>query len=122
MVITYEITNTSDIVKEYEVYTRLETTLRTSHTYKIIDSAYIEYEEGGSIIRTNYPDIETGNAQVFVLNVGLIPSSFTTEKEMNDGFTSLDDWWLNTDKPLPGIIIPKEKMRNQLPLTFIKKH
>jgi hypothetical protein len=28
MVITYEIVNTSDTEKEYEVYTRLETTLR----------------------------------------------------------------------------------------------
>ena len=45
MVITYEITNTSETEKEYEVYTRLETTLRTSHTYKIIDSAYTEFQE-----------------------------------------------------------------------------
>ena len=81
MVITYEITNTSETEKEYEVYTRLETTLRTSHTYKIIDSAYTEFQENGSIIRINYPFIETGNAQVFVMNAGLEPSSFTSEKK-----------------------------------------
>src|SRR3972149_8788481 len=32
MVVTYEITNASETEKEYEVYTRLETTLRTCHT------------------------------------------------------------------------------------------
>lgn len=110
MVITYEITNKSDVVKEYEVYTRLETTLRTSHTYKIIDSAFTEYEEGSSIIRTNFPFIETDSAQVFIMNAGLKPSSYTSQKVNNIRFTNLDDWWLNTDKPLPGIIIPKEKM------------
>ena len=110
MVITYEITNTSDTEKKYEVYTRLETTLRTSHTYKIIDSAFTEYEEGGSIIRTHYPYIETGNAQVFIMNAGLKPSSYTSQKVNNSRFTNLDDWWLKTDIPLPGIIIPKEKM------------
>ena len=83
MVITYEITNTSKAEKEYEVYTRLETTLRTSHTYKMIDSAYTEFQENGSIIRVNYPFTETGNAQVFVVNTGLQPSSFTTKQERN---------------------------------------
>src|SRR3989339_1816319 len=70
MVVTYEITNASETEKEYEVYTRLETTLRTCHTYKIIDSAYTEYQENGSIIRVNYPFTETGHAQIFVMNLG----------------------------------------------------
>jgi hypothetical protein len=121
MVLTYEITNTSDAEKEYEVYTRLETTLRTSHTYKIIDSAYTEYEEDGSIIRTNFPFVETGNAQVFIMNAGLKPSSFTTRKEMSNGFTNLDDWWLKTDESFPGIIIPKEKMSEPVAAYIYKK-
>ncbi|MBE0539150.1 MAG: hypothetical protein IH620_05510, partial [Ignavibacterium sp.] len=110
MVITYEIVNTSDTQKEYEVYTRLETTLRTSHTYKIIDSAYTEYEDNGSIIRINYPFIETGDAQVLTLNAGLKPSSFTSQKVNDNKFTNLDDWWLNTDESLPEKIIPKGKL------------
>ena len=108
MVMTYEIINTSDLEKEYEVYTRLETTLRTCHTYKIIDNAYTEFQENGSIIRTNYPFIETGNAQVFVMNCGLKPSSFTSRKEGKDEFKNLDDRWLNTDSSLPNEIISKE--------------
>ena len=109
MVVTYEITNTSATAKEYEVYTRLETTLRTSHTYKRIASAYTEFQHSGSIIRTNYPFAETGNAQIFVMNAGWQPSSFTTREDKNNGFTNLDDWWLNTDRSLPATIIPKEK-------------
>ena len=110
MVITYKLTNTSEIEKEYEVYTRLETTLRTSHTYKIIDSGYTEYQKNGSIIRINYPFTETGNAQVFLMNCGLQPSSFTAKNEENNRFKNLDDWWLNTNSPLPGKLINKENL------------
>ena len=108
MVITYEITNTSNNEKEYEVYTRLETTLRTSHSYNIVDSAYTEFQESGSIIRTSFPFIETGNAQIFVVNAGLTPSSFTSKNEKNSEYKTLDDWWLCTSDPLPGKIIQKE--------------
>ena len=108
MVVTYEITNTSGTTKDYEVYTRLETTLRTSHTYKLVDAAYTDFQTSGSIIRTNYPFTETGNAQVFVMNSGLQPSSFTTREPKDNRFTSLDDWWLNTHSPLPETLIPKE--------------
>ncbi len=121
MVITYEITNTSETEKDYEVYTRLETTLRTSHTYKMIDSAYTEFQKNGSIIRTNYPFTETGNAQVFVINSGLHPSSFTTETEKNNGFKNLDDWWLNTNSSLPGKIIQKEKPAEPVAAFIYKK-
>jgi hypothetical protein len=120
-VITYEIVNTSDTEKEYEVYTKLETTLRTSHTYKIIDSAYTEFEEDGSIIRANFPFIETGDAQVFVMNAGLKPSSFTSQKVNDNIFTNLDDWWLNTDESLPGKIIPKDKLNESVAAYIYKK-
>jgi glycogen debranching enzyme len=80
MVITYEITNTSHTAREYEVYTKLEASLRTSHTYKLVDSAYTSFQKKFSVIRVNYPFAETGNAQVFVMNVGLEPSSFATRE------------------------------------------
>lgn len=121
MMITYEITNTSDTEKDYEVYTRLETTLRTSHTYKTIDSAYTEYQENGSIIRVNYPFVETGNSQIFVINTGMEPSSFTTKKEIGNGFKNLDDWWLKNNSPLPEQIIPKEKLSEPVAAYIYKK-
>ncbi|MFA4922814.1 MAG: amylo-alpha-1,6-glucosidase, partial [Ignavibacteriaceae bacterium] len=121
MVITYEITNTSKTEKEYEIYTRLETTLRTSHTYKMIDSAYTEFQKNGSIIRANYPFTETGNAQIFVMNAGFNPSSFTTKNEKNNEFKNLDDWWLNTNSPLPEKIIQKEKPSEPVAAFIYKK-
>lgn len=121
MVITYEITNASASEKEYEVYTRLETTLRTSHTYKVIDSAYTKFQKNGSIIRANYPFTETGNAQVFVMNSGLQPSSFTTKTEKNNGSKNLDDWWLKTNGDLPGKLIQKDKLGEPVAAFIYKK-
>jgi len=107
MVITYEITNTSDIAKEYEVYTKLQTSLRTSHTYKLVDSAYTSFQEKSSVIRVNYPFTETGNAQVFVMNAGLGPSSFTTTEAGTGASKGLDDWWLHTSAPLQKKLLGK---------------
>lgn len=121
MVITYEITNTSDIKIDFEVFTRLESTLRTSHTYKTIDSAYTEYQEKGSIISVNYPFIETGNSQIFVINKGIEPSSFTTKKEIGDVFKNLDDWWLKNNSPLPEQLIPKNKLSEPVVAYIYKK-
>ncbi len=121
MVITYEITNTSDTDKNYEVYTRLETTIRTSHTYKTIDSAYTEYQKNGSIISVNYPFVETGNSQIFVINTGLEPLSFTTKKEISNGFKNLDDWWLKNNSPLHGQIIPQNKLTEPVAAYIYRK-
>lgn len=121
MVITYVITNKSKEEKDFEVFTRLETTLRTSHTYKIIDRAYTEFQENGSIIKTNYPFTETGNAQIFVMNSGLEPSSFTTQEEKDNGFKNLNDWWLNTNSPLPEKIIQKDKPGKPVTAFIYKK-
>jgi hypothetical protein len=122
MVITYEITNVSETEKEYEVYTKLETIIRTSHTYKLIDSAYTAFQDSGSIIRVDYPFIETGNAQIFVMNSGLKPSSFTTKDEITNEFKNLDDWWLNNYNPLPERIIQESNFGKPIAAFVYKKH
>ena len=93
MVITYLLTNKSKEEKEFEVFTRLETILRTSHSYNLKDSAYTEFEGNGLVIRINYPDNETGKAQIFIANAGLQPSSFTSTGIIDNRFSSLNDWW-----------------------------
>ncbi len=40
---------------------------------------------------------------------------------MNNKFTNLDDWWLNTDESLPGKIIPKEKFSEPVAAYIYKK-
>lgn len=109
MVITYEITNDSDTEKDYEFYTRMEVSLRTSHTYQKIDSGYTEYQPQNAIIRINYPYVETGNSQVFIMNAGIMPESFTSAAINENGFDNPDDLWLNTDGPLPGKTIGKKE-------------
>ena len=110
MVITYEITNNTNVEKEYEVYTRLDATLRTSHSYNIVDTAYTEYLKEGYTIKVNYPFVETGNAQVFLINAGLEPTSFTTKNLIDNEFKSIDDWWLNTNASLPSEIIGMQNL------------
>ena len=80
----------------------------------------LNFKKNGSIIRINYPFIETGNAQIFIANCGLEPSSFTSE-EMHNGFKNLDEWWLNTDSPLPKKIIQKEKLGKSVAAFIYKK-
>ncbi len=116
MVITYEITNKSNTEKDYEIYTRLETILRTSHSYKLKDKALTQFEKNGAIIRINYDEIETGNAQVFIANVGLLPSSFTTVGDIN-----LDEWWLNNNGPLTGKTIQKKTGKPAAAYIYKKK-
>jgi hypothetical protein len=108
MVVTYLITNKSKEEQDFEVFTRLETILRTSHSYNLKDSAYTEVEDSGTVIRINYPDIETGDSQIFIVNAGLRPSSFTSRGNIDNRFSSLDDWWLKTNAELPNMILPKE--------------
>lgn len=110
MVVTYEITNKSKNAKDYEIFIRIETILRTSHSYKLKDNAYTEFDENGSVIRINYDDIETGQAQIFIGNAGLLPSSFTTKAEFDGKVTRLDKWWLENDRFLPGETIQKETL------------
>ena len=121
MVITYEITNNTNDEKEYEVYTRLDATLRTSHTYNIIDSAYTEYLKNSSCIKINYPFIETGNAQVFVLNAGLEPSSYTTKELSESKFVNLDNWWIHSNASLPRELIDQKKLEKPTIAYIYKK-
>ena len=109
MVVTYLFTNISKEEKDYEIFTKLETILRTSHTYNLKENAYTESENTDSTLRVNYQDIETGNTQIFILNAGVQPSSFTSSGNINKKFSSLDDLWLNTNTTLPNTLIREEE-------------
>ncbi|HSP86936.1 MAG TPA: amylo-alpha-1,6-glucosidase [Ignavibacteriaceae bacterium] len=109
MVVTYLFTNISKEEKDYEIFTKLETILRTSHTYNLKENAYTESENAGATLRINYQDIETGNTQIFILNAGIQPSSFTSSANINKKFSSFDDLWLNTNTTLPNTLIREEE-------------
>ena len=42
-------------------------------------------------------------------------------KRNDNGFKNLDDWWLNTDNPLPEKIIQKEKLGKSVAAYIYKK-
>ncbi len=121
MIVTYEITNNTDDEEEYEVYTRLDATLRTSHTYNTVDTAYTEFLQNGSTIKISYPFVETGNSQVLITNTGLAPTSFTTKHLMDNEFNNPDDWWLNTNAPLPAEIINQKNLSKPTMAYIYKK-
>ncbi len=73
MVVSVEVTNYSDSTAIFELDTRLETTIRTCHTFRWIRPANSEnYPENGAAI-THYNDKEVKNIVVFVSNAGEHP-------------------------------------------------
>ncbi|MGE5352774.1 MAG: hypothetical protein ACM3P0_11870, partial [Acidobacteriota bacterium] len=78
MVVTYTITNKTSSSQIFEFDTHLETSLRTSHTFKLKDSAWTAFDKEGSAIYTNFDDPETQMAQVFTANAGEVPVSYYT--------------------------------------------
>jgi hypothetical protein len=84
MILTIELTNESNQSKTFQFYSHLETSLKTCHTYALIDKAWTSYDKSSSTIYSNYDDIGTQYAQVFVSNVGEKPVSFNTIGNLDD--------------------------------------
>ncbi|MDZ7261766.1 MAG: hypothetical protein ONB05_06650 [candidate division KSB1 bacterium] len=95
MVARFEITNNLAESELFEIYTHLEASLRTCHTYTLKDNAWTEFDSTTATSYLNFDDPETGKAQIFVANAGERPVSFTTE----------ETWWKNPNSALPGEII-----------------
>ncbi len=96
MILTYEITNEGNTSKRFDFYTHLETSLKTCHTYALIDKAWTSYDKKSSTAYTNFEDEGTKYAQVFVSNAGEKPVSFNTIGNLNDkGLEDIDLTSLN---------------------------
>ena len=104
MVVTYNIKNTGKKTKWFEFYTHLETSLKTSHTYKLIKKGWTNYSDTGSVIYTNFNNSQTMDAQIFVANAGLKPESYNTH-----GFLKSrpykGSWWFRNYTSLPEKVI-----------------
>ncbi|MEJ2335114.1 MAG: hypothetical protein P8Y26_05710 [Gemmatimonadales bacterium] len=99
--------NRSDRPLPIELYTHLEATQRTSHTYAIRESAWTEHLETGETIYINFEAPDTGPNQLFVTNVGAMPSSFSTRSRTLGTAGYVPEWWATHDAPLPGETIPR---------------
>ena len=107
MLISYSFTNNSSSAMKYEVYTRLSTILRTSHTYNAIDTANTEYDSHDNTLSINYNYLETGRTKIFISNTGQLPESFTSTIPRN--YNSVDQYWLENNSSLPNEIAPSGK-------------
>ena len=96
MVINYEIKNMRKENTDFEFYTGLETALRTSHSFNFIDKAWTGSDSSSQVIYTNYGDPQTGSAQIFIVNAGVKPSSFSTVSSLT-GITNPSNDWLTKD-------------------------
>ena len=107
MIVTFEITNKSKKSQSFEFYTHLETSLRTSHTFALMDKASTSFNKKGSCIYADFNNIGTQFAQVFVANAGLQPVSYNTIGDLKNSRTPNNDYWFNNDGNLP------EKIHNK---------
>ena len=105
MVVRYDVTNTSGESKPVELFTSLETSVKTSYTYRWLDKAWTEFDKDGGTILTHFKDKEAGGACLFVTNAGDPPSSFTTQGE------SLHDWSLQGSDRLHDETIPSSDLQ-----------
>ena len=124
MVFKTEITNNSTESENFEFYTHLETSIKTSHTYTLNNKAWTDFDKTGNTIYTNFDSVETGNTQIFVANAGETPAGFTTwlpEKEKNQWIENNSDLSrkiidkTNPDQPVSVFVykknlLPKQKM------------
>lgn len=102
MIATITVTNISNSVVDYEVYTRYEAVLRTSHTYNLIDKAVTSVKNNGEVVKINYDNIETGNAELFFVNAGEKPNYYTSSSFAGQ-YKNLDEYWLNSEKEFQNI-------------------
>jgi len=75
MVLTIDITNKLDKSETYQLDTRLKTSLKTCHTYKLIDKVTSEYDAEAGAVYARFNDADADSALIFIANTGLMPLS-----------------------------------------------
>ncbi len=108
MVIKYEITNKSKVEKRFEFYTHLETSIKTSHTYTLINQASTAFDKNTGTIYADFEDEGTKQAEVFVSNAGLKPQSFSSKGEMDYSCEPSNDYWFNHEGQLDEKVQTKD--------------
>lgn len=121
MVVAITITNRKSNQAEFEIYTHLETGLRTCHSYFVRDSAWSEFVPEGTALLTNNRVPDTKYAQVFVLNTGLQPESWSTDARDIIGKNPETGWWITKDEILNRKLLSKENPNKPITAYIYKK-
>lgn len=88
--VTYTIKNKAD-KREFQFYTDLEASLRTSHTYNLITDAVSATDN--SIQYINYNNPETRSTSLFCINAGEKPFTYTLNSPLTKLPAGNSEWW-----------------------------
>lgn len=100
-VISYSVKNISGKAINFELYTDLQASLKTSHTFAAKDKAWSEYRSEGATLFQNFEDDEVQNVQLFAGNIGLQPTSYSAVSEL-DSLPASEKWWTGMNTKLDG--------------------
>jgi hypothetical protein len=123
--------NNSKTRRSIDLTTGLDGWLRTSSSYDLKDKAWTTFSNQGNSILWNFVQPETASASVFVVNAGILPSSFSTRGPLDqissqsadinspDGFTHA---LINKDAPEHPVAWFKHKLElpPQKPVTTVQ--
>jgi cellobiose phosphorylase len=121
MVAEIEVTNNSMEWTSFEVYTHLELSLRTCHTYALKDKAWTEIDDAGGTIYASFDDRETGRAAIFVTNAGDRPIGSASDGEALGLPPSDESWWVGDASGLPGETLERTVMKRPVAAFIYRK-
>lgn len=104
--VTWEIINKTKSKQTYELYTDLEANLKTSHSYKIKDTAYTDSNFLGNKLFIYYPDPELQNIALFSYSKGEQPFAYSTRSVITQIPVPKNKWWSDNDLQLQNDNIP----------------
>ncbi|MBU1495198.1 MAG: hypothetical protein KJ956_14670, partial [Actinobacteria bacterium] len=113
MVLKFDITNNCHEKKTFELYTQLETSVKTSYTYALKNIAWTSYDH--STIYTYHLGKDTANTVLYVSNAGTLPQSFTSKA------STLKNWWKEKNYDLPGEVIDNKEKKQPLAAFIYRK-
>ena len=120
MVATLELINTSPETAVFELYTRLEASVKTSHTSALQSLAWTEFDSTGSAIYVNFESTETAHSRIFVANASQPPSGFDAAGAAAGPPGSDLNQWLKTGE-LSGAVIGRSEMKRPSAAFVYKK-
>jgi hypothetical protein len=107
-VLNITIKNLSSNSGNYKLFTNLESSLRTSHTYAIKDRSWSEYDNNSYTLFINNDDRETQNTRIFLTNAGDKPSSFSSRSSISSLPLEDNNWWKGLSWDLKNELINED--------------
>lgn len=117
---TFEITNEDSESREFEFFSDIEASLKTSHTYAMKDEAWTEVIDMGKTLLVNFDDPETQNVQLFATNAGLIPDAYSTVSSI-ESLPASRYWWKELDWNLKNNVVSQKHPQTPAFLYLYKK-